>query len=488
MIRFIYILFLFLPIICNAQYDTTWTHTYGGFGNDNCQDIINTHDGGAMIIGSTSSFGLGSSQMYFLKLDSIGKIQWSTTFGGSGVEWGNSVIQTHDKGYVGAGYTTSFGKGGYDAYIVKIDSTGKHKWTYVNGGKDWDFVNDIFEYAPGEYIATGKTYSFNAKDVDGWIFKLSDGKTTPDWQKFFSGNKEDVFHAATKAGDGTIMSVGSTSSEGKGKEDLLICRYKANGDLISYKTHGDSLNDDIKDIISNADDFVITGKRTDTTNKKERPYIMKIDTNGKEIWLERWATLLVGTGSKVIHYGGGSYGVVGTTKMASHGNDFFVGVTYGGTGIFWKGTTHGKPNSDVANGIIRLPNGNMFLAGTTTSYNASFSDILVYQTDQNGFIQNNQVYTFFEDKVMTVSTPDHTSNETARVKVWYQNSDQLLNISLTENKSYSYSLFNSVGQLVTQGQTHSENFQIDLNSFPKGIYILKIHSKEKNIFTHKFAR
>ena len=88
------------------------------------QDIQYTSDHGFIIAGTTSSFGSGNTAIYLLKVDSNGTFQWSKAIGGIGIEWGYSVKQTFDKGYVVAGYTNSFGNGGYDMYLVKTDSAG----------------------------------------------------------------------------------------------------------------------------------------------------------------------------------------------------------------------------------------------------------------------------------------------------------------------------------------------------------------------------
>ena len=109
-------------VFCEAQ--TQFQRTIGGTINDYAQSIIQTIDGGYAVAGETNSFGAGGSDFYIVKFDASGTLQWSRTIGGAGNESANSIIQTTDGGYVVAGYTGSFGAGGNDVYIVKLDASG----------------------------------------------------------------------------------------------------------------------------------------------------------------------------------------------------------------------------------------------------------------------------------------------------------------------------------------------------------------------------
>ncbi len=101
-----------------------WTRTIGGSKDDEGGSIIQTSDGGYAVAGSTMSFGAGWVDVYVVKLDGSGTVQWTRTIGGSSREEGNSIIQTSDGGYAVAGRTMSFGAGEVDVYVVKLDEDG----------------------------------------------------------------------------------------------------------------------------------------------------------------------------------------------------------------------------------------------------------------------------------------------------------------------------------------------------------------------------
>ena len=98
---------------------------YGGFGDDVGHSVQQTSDGGYIVAGYTTSFGHGYSDVYLIKTNATGDTLWTRTFGGSNGEQGNSIQLTRDGGYIIVGYTYSFGAGNDDVYLIKTDSSGR---------------------------------------------------------------------------------------------------------------------------------------------------------------------------------------------------------------------------------------------------------------------------------------------------------------------------------------------------------------------------
>jgi hypothetical protein len=117
---------------CNGQKDegnvcgsaSTFAKKIGSSNDDEAWSIIQSSDGGYAVAGWTSSFGAGNWDFYVVKLDSAGNVVWTKTIGGSFDDEANSIIQSSDGGYVVAGYTESFGAGYPDMYVVKMDANG----------------------------------------------------------------------------------------------------------------------------------------------------------------------------------------------------------------------------------------------------------------------------------------------------------------------------------------------------------------------------
>jgi hypothetical protein len=124
-----------------------WNQTYGagpqveegnlliGFlGDDEARSVIQTDDGGFVLAGYTWSFGAGESDGWLIKTDSDGNMVWNQTYGGTSYDHFNQVISTSDGGFALAGGTPASGAvSGYNAWLMKTDSSGAVEWNQSYG-------------------------------------------------------------------------------------------------------------------------------------------------------------------------------------------------------------------------------------------------------------------------------------------------------------------------------------------------------------------
>ncbi len=149
-----------------------WSKTYGGTGVDSGHCVVQTHDGGYAIGGLTYSFGAGGD-VYLVKTDAAGNMLWNKTYGGTNVETGYSLVQTSDGGYAISGSTYSFGAGARDVYLVKTDSLGNMQWSKTYGGTYDDIGYSLVQTWDGGYAIGGLTYSFGAGSNDVYLVKTA---------------------------------------------------------------------------------------------------------------------------------------------------------------------------------------------------------------------------------------------------------------------------------------------------------------------------
>jgi hypothetical protein len=157
--------------------DTIWTRTCGGSNNDIAYSIQLTGDGGYIIAGYTESFGAGDADFYLVKLDSEGDALWTRTYGGIYSDKAYSVQTSDDNGYIIAGYTESFGAGDEDFFLVKTNSDGDTLWTRTYGGQVFSYALSVQQTDNREYVSAGFTTSFGAGLADFYIVKV-EGRVT----------------------------------------------------------------------------------------------------------------------------------------------------------------------------------------------------------------------------------------------------------------------------------------------------------------------
>jgi len=137
-----------------------WISTFRAGGCNSNYSVQQTSDDGYIIAGSTELFGTGCSDVYLIKADANGDTIWTKTFGGTGYDYGHSVQQISDDGYIIVGYTYLSGIG-YDVYLIKTDTSGNHVWTKTfSEANSNDEGNSVQQTSDGGYIIAGGTRTY----------------------------------------------------------------------------------------------------------------------------------------------------------------------------------------------------------------------------------------------------------------------------------------------------------------------------------------
>jgi len=309
----------------DANGNLQWTKTIGGPASEEGHSLIQTSDGGYAITGSTTSFGAGEWDVYVVKLDAHGNLQWTKTIGGPASEIGSSLIQTSDGGYAIAGYTKSFGAGSGDVYVVKLDANGNLQWTKTIGGPKDDWGFSLIQTSDGGYTIAGYTESFGAGEWDVYVVKL-DAKGNLQWTKTIGGKNEEWGNSLIQTSDGGYAIAGGTSSFGAGSGDVYVVKLDANGNLQWTKTIGGPAREIGRSPIKTSDGgYAIAGNTSSFGAGEADVYLVKLDANGNLQWTKTIGGEKDDRGFSLIQTSDGGYAIAGHTESFGAGEwDVYV--------------------------------------------------------------------------------------------------------------------------------------------------------------------
>jgi len=357
----------------------------GGKNDDRGKSLIQTSDGGYAIAGLTKSFGAGDWDVYVVKLDANGNLQWTTTIGGPESDGGNSLIQTSDGGYAIAGYTESFGAGKMDVYVIKLDANGNLQWTRTIGGKGWDVGASLIQTSDGGYAIAGFTSSFGAGQWDVYVVKL-DAHGNLQWTKTIGGKKEDVGTSLIQTSDGGYALAGFTSSFGAGDYDVYVVELDAHGNLQWTKTIGGKEDDKGHSFIQTSDGgYAITGFTSSFGAGGLDVYVVKLNANGNLQWTKTIGGKKEDVGFSLIQTSDGGYAITGITSSFGAGEwDVYIVKLNANGNLQWTKTIGAKNEYPSKSSLIQTSDGGYAIAGPITSFSAGEEDVYFIKLDKNG--------------------------------------------------------------------------------------------------------
>jgi hypothetical protein len=267
-----------LTSIASAQ--TSWQRTYGGTLEDYGFSVQQTADGGYVITGETGSFGAGYRDVYLVKTDASGDTLWTRTYGGPEADVGYSVQQTAGGGYVITGYAYSFNAMNDAVYLVRTDSSGDTLWTRTYDGTTFDWGSSVQQTADGGYIIAGGTSSFGAGNDDVYLIKTNSlGDTL--WTRTYGGTYDDRGSSVRQTADGGYVIAGVSGSFGAGSADLYLLKTNASGDTLWTRTYGGTSEDGGYSVQQIADGgYIVAGWAYSFGAGSADVYLIKTDANG----------------------------------------------------------------------------------------------------------------------------------------------------------------------------------------------------------------
>jgi hypothetical protein len=361
-----------------------WEKTFGGSDKDYGGSVQQTSDGGYIIAGTYNNWSgeMGTGDVYLVKTDSAGNLLWQKTFGGGSGDFGASVQQTSDGGYIIAGDTWSFGANWSDVYLIKTDSAGNSQWQKTFGGIRWDAGCSVQQTADGGYIIAGYTDSGTTYYV--YLIK-TDSAGNSQWQKTFGGIRWDAGSSVQQTSDGGYIIAGTTFSFGDPiNGDVYLIKTDSAGNQIWQTTFGGSDWDEGTSVQQTADGgYIITGYTDSGTSYDV--YLVKTDSAGNLKWQKTFGGINDDYGYSVQQTTDGGYIIAGVTCSFGAGNfDVYLIKSDSAGNIQWQ-KTFGGSSWDYGYSVQQTSDGGYVIAGCTNSFGAGDYDVYLIKVAPDNY-------------------------------------------------------------------------------------------------------
>jgi hypothetical protein len=493
-------IFLFNSVL--AQPTIVWQRCFGGADSESGSSIQQTIDGGYILVGTTNSNdgdvigNHGGSDVFVAKLNSIGVIEWKKCLGGTADDNGRSIQQTIDGGYILVGTTNSNdgdvigNHGGSDVWIVKLSSFGIIQWQKCLGGTTSDYGSSIKQTIDGGYVITGWIYSNNG-DVSGnhgsgdaWVVKLSSFGNIQ-WQKCLGGSKSDGGRRILQTNDGgyfligfTVSNNGNVSGNHGGSTtsyaDAWVVKLNTNGDFLWQKCLGGTNDDNGFSAKETIDEGFIIAAWTRSNDGDVNgnhgghdAWVVKLSSTGAIQWQKCLGGVDDDFGNSIELTIEGGFIIAGSTNSndgdvtGNHGTSDVWIVNLSSTGATQSQKCYGGNNSESCSFIHRTADGDFILIGITRSVDG----------DVSGNLGQSDVWVIKLSPVITESAAMLANPSSFQITPNPATGSIILKTA-ANFVGRAYQVFNMQGKTVMIGQITAEEMPLSTEDLPAGIYTI----------------
>ncbi len=308
-----------------ADGNMRWRRLIGGKRKEIASRVVRSADGSLLVLGQSKSYSKDYDfDILVAKVSVDGKILWQHTYGGKRDEYAGGIVGTDDGGAVIVGSSESFGNGYKDIYILRIDKNGKKIKEFAVGGKRDEVALGVTRTRYGKIVMVGSSETKRSGDSD--FFAMSfDQNMKILWKRSFGGDDEDILKSVSPTIDGGVVAAGSTRSYGSDQTDLVVAKLSSKGDLETMKLYGFKYYEYANDIalIKDGGHMVVGG--TNTLGKGDHDaYLLAFDAKTSLKWSHVYGKDRRDVANAVAQLDDGSILIVGYSESFSLNKKFYM--------------------------------------------------------------------------------------------------------------------------------------------------------------------
>ncbi len=485
-IKCFFLVFFLSPILVSGQIDFYKIYTNNGY--DFGQGIVQLEDSSYVVTGSSSSFQNGASQAFLLKVDSLGNYKWSKNYGGFESDGGRRVLYKKNVGFFIVGYTNSYGKGGYDNYLVKTDEQGNFLWDKTYGGSGWEKVNDAILLPDTSIVMVGQTNSTTSGNDNFYIVRTNQKGDTL-WTKNF-GTVGNDFATSIELLNDSMFVVGGTKyiTDSLKNKAYLMC-FKKDGQLVWEHCYGNHGEYQINDICKVGNELNVVGFRKNFVLNDYDGYSAKVNINGNFIYEFSYSNTSTETYEQITSYGilGKFYIVYNQEQKGvtfAVGKDIFAGRFTSSLVDDFRTLGFSNEGDDISGQAIATNDGGIIVVGYNTSFGVGGNNVYLTKIGTNDVFP---ITAGIPNTNPLVKVNELKSSEL--IQVYPTPTIDELNVVVTEDFEGEFEIKDVLGRSVYKGKIEESKIKISMikNNLQQGNYFIYITSKNNITFTDKIV-
>ncbi|MEE9379484.1 MAG: SBBP repeat-containing protein [Candidatus Lokiarchaeia archaeon] len=332
-----------------------WNFTWGGSSGEGCSVLTNDSQGNIFALGNTQSYGAGGSDICIIKLNKSGNLEWNITWGNPDSDLGNDIIINNNSDIYVVGYNYTSTMDTAQLCLIKFNASGNQEWNVTYGGMDFDRGNGISIDSSENIYIVGTTKSFGASDNNIWLLK-----------------------------------------------------YNKTGHLQWNTTMDFGNNDRGRDIFIDSDSYIyLTGSARNQTTSKDDIFLMKLDLGGNRLWNKTW---------------GGTFQTYDPSFDRDSSNNIYISgvksgdsmdlllLKYGSSGNLLWNTTWGGDGEEWIYDVLVDRNDHVWITGSTFSFGVSSKEAFIIKFDYAGNILWNTTWGYDANDIGRALNMDVSNN------------------------------------------------------------------------------
>jgi len=376
-----------LQSISNIQQGCSWVlfnSAYGDASYDYGRHLINTADGGYVVVGNTSLLGNSYNNVLAVKVNYKGEQEWIQDHTFSTTDRVNNISELPDGSLVMVGSVISSTNGSQDILLLKTDQNGNIEWHQTFGSGQDEVGHAIIELPNGDFIIVGDAYDANTGYSLVNLIKI--GSTGNEiWNRTFGGNGNDYGYSVIHTNDGGYAISGITRSQGDSNGDAWVIKTDMNGNEEWNQTYGGEGTESSR-AIKQTDDggYIFVGQTDSFGSGYNDAYLVKTDSEGNQEWMQAYGGTGTDHGRSVMQTFDDGYIVSGyTDSFGDSGFNFWLVKTDLFGNLEWQ-KSYGGTGDDRGFCALQAADGGYIIAGYSNSNSNSVPDILLIKTDDLG--------------------------------------------------------------------------------------------------------